>query len=65
MSKNHWRFSPTEIKRAVRSVTQLGLRVKQVEIALDGTIRLDVSEPTEDHDGSATTDNPWDQVLAK
>jgi hypothetical protein len=45
MSNNPWRVRPSEIVRAIKSVQQTGLRVRDVEIARDGSIRVHVSEP--------------------
>jgi hypothetical protein len=45
MSKNGWRFSPTEIKRAIKSVEACGLKVRQIEIGPDGHIKVAVTEP--------------------
>jgi hypothetical protein len=45
MSKNGWRFNQTEIKRAIKSVEACGLKVKQIEIAPDGNIKVSVASP--------------------
>jgi hypothetical protein len=44
MSNQPWRIKPTEIIRAIKSVQQTGLHVRDVEIGRDGSIRVHVSE---------------------
>jgi hypothetical protein len=45
MSHGRWRFKPSEIARAVKSVRSTGLLVRNVEISPDGSIRIHVGEP--------------------
>ncbi len=42
MSNGLWRVKPSEIARSVKSVQSVGLQVRNVEIAPDGTIRINV-----------------------
>jgi hypothetical protein len=45
MSNGQWRFKPSEIARAVKSVKSTGLLLRNVEISPDGLIRINVGEP--------------------
>ena len=44
MSTGRWHFTPKEIKRAVRTIQEMGLNVRTVELAKDGAIRVNVGE---------------------
>jgi hypothetical protein len=53
------KFTASEMKRAIRSVTQLGFVVEGVQIRPDGVVELKVH-----HDGAvpASTANEWDEA---
>jgi hypothetical protein len=59
MSHGQWRFKPSEIIRAVKSVKSTGLPVRNVEIARDGTIRVNVGEPVR-QDEHTSAPSEWD-----
>ncbi len=54
MSKNRWRFSPSEIKRLIKAVEASGKKVRQVEMACDGRIKV----ITTDEPDAAPLDDP-------
>jgi hypothetical protein len=59
MSAKPYRFSASEIRRAIDTVKSTGLRITNVEIGKDGCINVGVddgSQPT------AKTSNEWDTV---
>ncbi|MBJ7403397.1 MAG: hypothetical protein JHD07_08905 [Bradyrhizobium sp.] len=62
MSANPWRFNRREVSRAVRAVQDVGLHVRNVEIAQDGTIRVHVGEPEKPGaaGGSHQESSEWD-----
>jgi hypothetical protein len=45
MSHGQWRFKPSEMARAVKSVKSTGLPLRNVEISPDGLIRINVGAP--------------------
>jgi hypothetical protein len=51
------KFKASEVKRAIRSVTQAGFVIEGVRIGHDGTIELKVH-----HEGAAATANEWDEA---
>lgn len=42
MSNRPWRVKPSEIARTIKTVQQMGLHVRNVEISSDGSIRISV-----------------------
>jgi hypothetical protein len=60
MSNAQWRFKPSEIVRAVKSVKSTGLPVRNVEIAPDGLIRVNVGEPELPASDSKSEKSEWD-----
>jgi hypothetical protein len=42
MSRGSWRVKPTEIVRTVKSVQSTGLPIRNIEISLDGVIRVNI-----------------------
>jgi hypothetical protein len=53
------KFKASEVKRAIRSVTQAGLAVEGVRIGRDGAIEVMVAR---DGTAPAATANEWDDV---
>jgi hypothetical protein len=45
MSRAKWRFTPSEVSRAIRIAREAGLDVTALEITTDGRIRIATSEP--------------------
>jgi hypothetical protein len=46
MSRANWKFTPTDVKRAIASTESAGLTVRGVEIGTQGEIRLTVDKPS-------------------
>jgi hypothetical protein len=44
MSKSHWQFRPTAVRRLVKTAQAMGLTVTGIEVGKDG-IRVFVAEP--------------------
>ena len=44
MSTGCWRIKPSEIERTLKSIRSVGLHIRSVELAADGTIKISVSE---------------------
>jgi len=58
------RWKRSEVIRAARAVQESGLHVRNVEVAPDGTIRINIiGEPSPIDPATATTINPWDEAL--
>ncbi|WP_156944566.1 hypothetical protein [Bradyrhizobium sp. Ec3.3] len=43
MSTGSWRIKPSEVERTLKSIRSVGLQVRSVELAADGTIKIAVS----------------------
>src|SRR5262249_29213997 len=76
MSHGQWRFKPSEIARAVKSVKSTGLPLLNVEISPEGLIRINVGEPQfaakadlderlEDQPQSGDTSAPLPRLMPK
>ena len=44
MSTGFWRIKPSELERTLKSVRSVGLHIRSVELAADGTIKIAVTE---------------------
>jgi acetolactate synthase regulatory subunit len=44
MSTGYWRIKPSEIERTLRSIRSVGLHIRSVELAADGTVKITVNE---------------------
>jgi hypothetical protein len=44
MSKNQWRFRPTELRRLCKALTAIGLTPCGVEVGSDGSLKVVVAE---------------------
>jgi hypothetical protein len=44
MSTGCWRIKPSEIERTLKSIRSAGLHIRTVELVVDGTIKITVSE---------------------
>ncbi len=45
MSKNTWKFKPTELRRIVNALVSMGFKPCGVEVGADGSIKVLVAEP--------------------
>jgi hypothetical protein len=44
MSTGCWRIKPSELERTLKSVRSVGLHIRSIELAADGTIKITVTE---------------------
>jgi hypothetical protein len=44
MSKNQWRFRPTELRRLCKALSAMGLKPCGVEVGIDGSLKVVVAE---------------------
>jgi hypothetical protein len=56
MSTGCWRIKPSEVERTLKSIRSVGLHVRSVELAADGSIKIAVSEA--ETEGIETLDTP-------
>jgi hypothetical protein len=58
MSTGCWRIKPSEMERTLKSIRSVGLHVRSIELAADGTIKITVSEAETETVGSETLETP-------
>jgi hypothetical protein len=44
MSTGYWRIKPSELERTLKSVRSVGLHIRSIEVSVDGTIKITVSD---------------------
>ncbi len=44
MSAGCWRVKPSEVERTLKSIRSVGLLVRSIELAADGSIKITVTE---------------------
>jgi hypothetical protein len=50
MSAKPWRFSPSEIRRAIDTVKATGLKITNIEVGKDGRINVAVNDDSKKPD---------------
>ena len=62
MSTGCWRIKPSEVERTLKSIRSVGLHIRSVELAADGTIKITVGD-SETHEPAPETPEQLRKLL--
>jgi hypothetical protein len=63
MSTGCWRVKPSEVERTLKSIRSVGLHIRSVELAADGTIKITVAESETAESDAAETPEQLRKLL--